>query len=121
MLLLAADLAGWPMVAVIAPGLFLSFWIACIVVWAHALQRRWQLIASAVITAYAVGGIFVWYAGIDLGRGLKNGGADDFFGPLIVLLTSPTHPAAGGWALLFALLASGLAVIAISKIVRVFW
>jgi len=115
MLVVAAALSGWPMVAVVAPGVFLSLWIACLATWAHSLpSRRWRLVASAVASSYAVGGIFVWYAGIDLGTRL-NRGAGVRFGPLLVLLDAPRHPAAEAWALIVVLLATALATSAISR------
>ena len=118
MLVVAAALAGWPMAAVVPPGVFLTLWIACLAMWAHALPwRPWRLVASAIGTSYSVGGIFVWYVGIDLGTRL-NLGAGVRFGPLFVLLDAPRHPAPGGWVLLIVMLVAALATSAISPTFR---
>jgi len=91
MLALACALAGWSPQGLIAPASSLIFWIICLACWrAAARTRGQQMIASAVASAYTVGGALLWYLRIDLGSG--ESGPDMRFGPLAGLLHDPSHP-----------------------------
>jgi len=108
MLQIAAALAAWPLVDVLPSGGFVTLWLACLAVWGHALPPgRWRAIASAIASTFATGGVLVWYLATDLAARPADA-IGSAFGPLLIALAAPSHPAVGGWLLLAALLAGGL-------------
>jgi hypothetical protein len=108
MLIMAGALSAWAIADVLPLGTFLSLWIVSLGLMRAALPWNWQMIASAIASAYVIGGPLVWYLRSDFGTSLPVETSVGF-GPLWLCLATPRNlPSTAWWSEV------GIAVIAAS-------
>jgi len=121
-LALAVMLSALKPGALLIAGGFVTLWLAVLTAWRFALRsERWQLIATAVASTWAIGGPVVWYMRAEFNSPMQTSpNPGPFFGPLTGALAQidGTGGRAGDWVILAGLLALGVTVNWIVNILR---